>query len=111
MKLTGDIVCAIIKTCAESGVMDLSVGSLKVSFRNNPTLDPLHGIIAPDFNPHLQDVVTAEAIERDELALREDQLAQMEIEDPVGYEKAISAGDLIDSKVGDETDEEDSGPE
>ncbi len=107
MKLTGENVCAIIKTCSESGVVFFSLGTLKISFKGVPIPEPL----PPGFEPGLHEAVTAAAIEVDEVALREAQLAQMEIEDPLGYEKAISTGDLTDSKERNDLDEEDRGPE
>lgn len=108
MKLTGEIVCAIIKTCAESGVVHFSLGDLKIQFKGTPPPDPVQEFVV---EPQLHEAVTAAAIERDELAQKEAQLAQMEIEDPLGYEKAVESGDLIDSKAGDELDEENSRPE
>jgi hypothetical protein len=108
MKINGETVCAIIKTCAESNVARFKWGAIEVSFKN---AEPHHfGSVSFD-DPKFQEVVSAETLLKEELAHRDEQLAQMEIEDPLAYEKAIESGDLIDSKAGDGLNEENSGPE
>lgn len=107
MKMTSADICAIIKTCADSGVTFLCLGELTVEFNNHRSEPPIQD---EEVNPMLQEVVSENEIERDEIALRDDQLAHMEIEDPVAYERELLKGDLIDSKeLGDEPDEGHSG--
>jgi hypothetical protein len=108
MQMTADDICNILKTCAEANVAHLSLGKLQVTFKESQT-PPINYMEVGD--PLMQDVLAGEAVERDELVHKDEELARLEIEDPVAYEKAILSGDLIYSKVGEQLDENDSGPE
>jgi hypothetical protein len=101
-------ICSIVKICGESGVVEFTLGKLKVTFKDTRTqaIEPAESI-----SQEQQDAVVEEVTERDELAHKEAMLAQMEIEDPVEFERLMTSGDLINSKVGAETDEGHSGAE
>lgn len=100
-------ICSIVKVCGESGVQMFTLGKLKVTFKG-----PIHPSEAElNISPEQQEAVVVEVTERDELAHKEALLAQMEIEDPVEFERLMTAGDLVNSKVGAELDEGHSGTE
>jgi hypothetical protein len=110
MELTGDEVCAIVKACGESGVSRLCFGPLDVQFKGSLDNPQEHqSIVVTD--PALQDEVTAVETERDEIAHKEDELAQLEIENPAEFERRMLAGDLINSKDAGDDGENDRGPE
>lgn len=103
-------ICSIIKICGESGVGEFTLGKLKVTFKSNRSRfeDPIQ---FDEVSQQKQDAVVVEVTERDEIAHKEAMLAQMEIEDPVEFERLMTSGDLMNSKVGDEPDEGHSGAE
>ncbi len=100
-------ICSIVNACGESGVAEFTLGKLKVIFKD--TRSELEEPV--EFPQELQDAVIEEVTERDEIAHKEAMLAQMEIEDPVEFERLMTSGDLINSKVGAEIDEGHSGAE
>jgi hypothetical protein len=89
-------ICSIVKSCGENGVGEFTLGKLKVTFKGN--LTPVSQ--QEEVSTELQEAVSVELTERDELAHKEAMLAQMEIEDPVEFERLMTSGDLINSKVG-----------
>jgi hypothetical protein len=97
---SGDI-CAIIKACGEAGVSKFVLGSLSFEIGHAPQVQ---------YAPFVAEGRTqAIGVLNDELALKEERLAHMDVEDPVQYEKLLMSGDLV-SKVG-EPNENYSGPE
>lgn len=110
MRLSGEEICAIVKACGEAGVSRLCFGPLDVQFKCSPDTEKPHEQTIVVTDPVLQEEVTKVETERDELAHKEEMLAQLEIENPAEYERQMLAGDLIpNSKVGDDLDEGHSG--
>ncbi len=98
---SGDI-CSIIKVCGEAGVVDFQLGSIRVLFKGNPLFEaPVQPL-----DQLFEEVGTT----RDEVTLKEERLAHMDIENPQEYERLLMSGDLTSTKAG-ETDEEHSGSE
>jgi DNA repair photolyase len=107
MKISAADVISILEACAKTGVESLRFAGLQVNFKNANTFVHEFQEVAPG----QQDAVTESVTEKDELAHKEEILARMMIEDPVAFEKALESGDLINSKVGEDTDEGHSGAE
>lgn len=91
--------CALIKACGESGVTELSFGTLRVQFtpvtmreQSQPVDYQTEGALP--INPVVSESDEKEAIADSELRLREEQLAKMLLEDPVQFEKLLAAGEL-----------------
>lgn len=94
--------CDLIRACGASGVADLSFGTLHIQFHAPDTKReehqwPVHDDQAdlPEENREQRSVADEkEAIEADELQLREDQLAMALLENPAEFEKLLVAGEL-----------------
>lgn len=95
-------VCDIIKVSAKAGVYKLKFKDLHIEFGR-----PTEGVNSPvqqniAINPvvdltgeqHYQQ--TKNAVEADEVSLREEQLARLLVEDPVKYEELLRDGELSD---------------
>ncbi len=110
-EFTASDICLIIKQCGDSGVSTFNLGRLRVNF-GSPKTTPadINELQTFNFSEEQHEAVVQEVTERDELAHKESILAQMEIEDPVEFERLMTMGDLINSKDGEITDEGDSGP-
>lgn len=102
-KFNATDVCQILQACATLKVSELSVGDLKISFQATVlTKSPTIG--SPFNHSPPTSVGDASSIEFDpteERELREDQLAMMQIEDPLMYEKLLANGELEEN--GEET--------
>lgn len=89
-------VCTIIKTCASNAVKSIEYGELKVEFYPNaatPITAPLH--LSEEIKTN-QETQTRESIEKKEMEMKEEMLSQLQIEDPVGFEKLLASGELTD---------------
>ncbi len=100
-------ICSIVKVCGESGVEQFTMGKIQIVFKDTRPKVPL----IEEIPLEQQEAVVVELTEKDEIAHKEAILAQMEIEDPVEFERLMTMGDLVNSKVGDELDEGHSGAE
>lgn len=106
--LSTDEVCRILETSAKSGVTSLKFGGLSVTFEKK--LEPV-GV--PLAEPHPNSVLapvtvlteaqhlnqTQEVVLRDEVHLRQEQLAQAMIEDPLRWEELLRSGELTEDDV------------
>lgn len=97
--LTSQEICAIIKECARQNVAEMTYGELHVKFQ------PLGERVEMHLEPSMKRVrvpaktlekIETEAIKTGELAVKDDDLAAMLIEDPAQYEKLVLQGDLTD---------------
>lgn len=100
-QLTSDEVCRIIETCNVNGVGELTFSGLTLKM-GRPTQT------APAPGPDLVDTVTQEQIQMiqkeisaedllaEEIDTRQEQLAQMLLEDPAEAERLILTGELED---------------
>lgn len=95
--------CDLIRTCGESGVSDLTFGTLHVQFHAPGTKReevhpwPVHDDLADLSEEKREQWSVADekaAIEADELKLREEQLAMALLENPAEFEKLLVAGEL-----------------
>lgn len=94
--LSSQDICEIIKTCGESGVVDLEYGNLRISFqaRNEPCQDELH-YQSPGPVTAIPKVMEEDNLIRpDEMSVKEDELANMIIEDPLQYEALLANKEL-----------------
>lgn len=115
--LSREDVCSIIETSAKARVVELKFNGLHVVFGRTADKQVIENNSYPFVHqapaiPSVKDLTedqhrqqTKEAIEADEVSLREDQLARLLVEDPVRYEQLISAGELTDVASADTDDE------
>lgn len=89
-------VCTIIRTCATNAVRSIEYGELKIKFYPNaatPITVPLH--LSEEIKTS-QETQARESIEKKEMEMKEEMLSQLQIEDPVGFEKLLASGELTD---------------
>ena len=100
-----DEICRIIKSCKFAGVSSLELGNLKVRFassvasepnrRNKRTQAQEEAVVSQETAPPTNHETQAqEALEVDELHLKEERLAMLMLEDPQEFERQLAAGDL-----------------
>lgn len=96
---SGEDVCKIIRTCAESGVLHFKLGPLEFSrvHAGTPPLAP--GPTMPGTTPPEHILQEQTKAEKDELALeeirtREEQLVELQITDPLRFEELLERGEL-----------------
>lgn len=113
-RLSGEEIINILKVCRETGVSAFDLGPLSVRFglpvatdrgicvipaENAPLLSPVATLAEPD-HPKL----SKEALEIEELLLREEQIAELTVTDPLAAEQMITNGELtVDEPGRDET--------
>lgn len=101
--------CAIIKACTEARVAVLKFGPLEVQFHQQ--VEPLAFANGPqgwqrvqptqpeaEISDEQRQQMEEEALDRDEIRLKEDQLDQMLIEDPAEFEKLVAQNELEDDE-------------
>jgi hypothetical protein len=96
-------ICAILKECGKSGVVNFEYNGLKFDLRSKKIAPEEAQTTAPSviIPPEVQ--VIADAQTRDaqveyELNKKQDELDQLLIDDPEAYEEAVRRGDLVDEK-------------
>jgi len=100
-----DEVCKIIDTCRKRGVSKLEFGPLVLHFGALEHSSAPEQVISVKSKEKLQkEMVNAEkdAVTADEVALREEQMAELWITDPLRAEEMLSAGELTVSGEGDD---------
>ena len=84
--LTGQDICAIIKECSESKVVKFSYGELEIDFSNAP-----RNIVPVEDYPVLDTISRDNKIDlHRELDLKDEELAEMKITDPVEFENLMA---------------------
>lgn len=98
--LTAQEICSIIKECARQGVAEMTYGELHVKFQPLGEREEAPAHVPPSQRVRVPaktlDKIESDSLRNDELAVKEDDLAQMLIEDPAQYEKLVLQGDLAD---------------
>lgn len=94
MALDVEGICRILKACHDSGVSEFSFEKLKVKFGPSQVTEEMVTPVAP----HVAREFEAEAIAQAEMKIKEDQLANLPLEDPLRYEELIAEGDLSDAR-------------
>lgn len=91
---------AIIRSCSEAGVIKLKFGDLHISFGKKVREELVATIPPKTFEPEISEeqhkAQTKNTVERNEIEMREEQVAFSIIEDPALAEKLISEGELPD---------------
>jgi hypothetical protein len=107
--LSSDEVRAIISICGKSRVAELKFGDLYVRFDTPveqmkqmrgiyiPAADTTHLTSTDNEISAIQTNEAQQALERDEIALKEERLAQMFIENPLEAERLLVEGKLEDA--------------
>jgi hypothetical protein len=92
--------CDVLKACHDAKVRELKFKGLHVIFAPAEMGSAIQGDLTTEVTTALGAVklLEREANEKDELALREEQLALMRIENPAEYEAMLSAGELDDGE-------------
>jgi hypothetical protein len=91
-------ICLIIEKCSAHGVTTLKFGSLEVSF--NPV--PKQNKPGAEISAETHDKLNEEANLKDEVDLREEQIANAQVEDPLLAEQLILDGELDDESDSDD---------
>ncbi len=99
--LTAKEVCSIIKASKDAGLFSLEFGELKFRFWGEVQPIP-HPIHVPRTTLERQSAVERDAIESDELSLREDALEELLIKDPTAFEKHMVSDDVDAGQRGSE---------
>lgn len=94
-------ICNIIKSCRKSGVLFFKFGELELSFEKNYTSTSPEQKICERNNTKILEKEENETLFQKEADLKETQLAEMLINDPVQYEKLIEQGDVKDARSND----------
>lgn len=87
-------ICLIIKTCSSHAVKKISYKGLSIDFYTNVATPVIEPAFVSEELQQKQDSQAREALSSDELQVREEELSQLAIEDPVRYEKMLMSGDL-----------------
>lgn len=109
--LTVDEVCRILDASARTGVSLLKLGDLHVEFgRKEPEPSRVPSPLRPDAIPAAEMAVLQlkeqnRSTELDELQLREDQIAELLLTDPLAAEEMIRNGDLEETNAGSDADD------
>ncbi len=102
--LPTDELCSIITACGGAGVSELKFGDLNITFglpprqirflreANRPPASKTGTAIS-----EIQEQEAEKALEEDELALRDEQIENLFIEDPVRAEELLERGELTDA--------------
>jgi hypothetical protein len=99
MSLSPEEVCRILKVCGETNVLELKFGDLAVVFGASAKNSP-EPVISPSTVAEItavQRVQAEKSLLRDEIAMKEQELAEMAIESPLKYEELLMQGELNES--------------
>lgn len=107
IELKSQEICEIILSSAQNGVTELKFGSLHIVFgkKTEPqeiSLLPgkVYGASTPDneISDQTHEQMNIDSLEADELRLRDDQLSQMQIENPLKAEQMLLDQELEDDE-------------
>lgn len=103
----------ILEACEKTGVAELAFGDFQVIFGLKPRKiweESDQSLAQPEpFQSHsrptvgivgIQENIARKALEDDEIALKEDQIADLLIEDPVELERMVRDGEITDEFTG-----------
>lgn len=100
--LSGEEICKIIEVCSKRGVSQLKLGPLSLDFQAfQPTRQKpvAPGPAIPDSAPEAvlqeQKAIETQALEREEILTREEQVAELLLTDPAEAERLMELGDLV----------------
>lgn len=107
IKLKSQEICEIILASAQNGVTELKFGSLYIAFgkQTGPQGSPgtVYGASTPDneISDKTHEQSNKDSLLKDELDLRDDQLSQMQIENPLKAEQMLLDQELEDDEQSD----------
>lgn len=107
--LKAEELCRIISTCARSNVASLKLGDLQVEFGTKPkpkakeyvapvdptSADPDSSLTEAEISERTQ-AIDKGTLERDEIFLREQQIQELPLTNPLEFEAALASGDFED---------------
>lgn len=99
---TADELCLIVDTCVRRGVKSLRVGDLFLEFQSASPVDTsqipqvmsLGNERALDLTDKEHEELRRAHLESEEVRLKEERVAQMILEDPIGFERMLENGEL-----------------
>lgn len=104
--LSSEAICVIIESCAKHGVAELKFQDLHVKFGKSAIqeLGPQNSNSPEaEISEEQHEEQTAHAIEKDEVDLREEQLEELFLTDPMAAEEMLRNGEFEDAdEFGDE---------
>lgn len=89
-----DAITSIIESCSRNGVAKFSYGGLELSFLQidkAPTTEP---VFVPLDVKAAQESQARSSLTKDELSVKQEQLEQMLLDDPVEYENLLRQRDI-----------------
>ena len=101
-ELTCKDVCEIIRTCVDSGVTEIKFRELSVSFKANGNTELTASnqqSQVEEINKNLID--DPKLLKELEARQKEDELANMPIENPSDFEQGLAQGDFVDMELND----------
>ena len=105
--LTAKGICDILKVCRRAGVQSLDFQELHVKFHADGEAklerSPSDFVRASEMSAVSvsSPVGEDETLVKDEIRLREEQLSQLDMEDPAGYERLVLSGEMNDEATHD----------
>lgn len=91
--LSASDICRIIKQCQGTGVSKITIGDLSIEFESHRNEAAVSGQIT-DHNPEISPEQTIEAEFLSKELAEAAYIAQLQIDDPLAYEKLIFSKDL-----------------
>ncbi len=88
-KLSVDEVCRLVKVCARFGVREFSLGNLTFKLGQEPNT-----FFTPSSATGKSEAVEQDYVNKQEIKMKEDELATMLVTDPLAYEQLMEQGDL-----------------
>jgi hypothetical protein len=96
MNFTTKDICEIIDACGKSGVLEFNYQDLRITFqarKNDGQEEPYYQSPGP-VTEIASNKFDERIIQQDELAVKDDELALMRIEDPLAYERLLMTREL-----------------
>lgn len=112
--LAPDQIVGIIKACAEHGVHSIKFGNFEMQIGPKANLGATTVVVEPPSTPEKSSVAemtakqhaeqNAKSIEEIEISMREQQIAELLVTDPLAAERLIESGELhdVDDESGDD---------
>lgn len=103
--ISGAEICKIIESCAKKGVLELKYGPLHLKFAGKTQESTARGPkipteSAPENIIQAQNKEQEEALFREELKTRDEQIAELIVTDPLLAEELMAEGELEESNDG-----------
>jgi hypothetical protein len=95
--LTCQNICDILRICGETGVKDFKFQDLHVVFESKLHNDKVIGHYSSGQEDGISTIESKTMLAQEELNYRDEQLANLQLTDPLLYEELVSQGELINT--------------